>query len=56
MKVKIKLNKANIRTLLQSEMMMNAVMNVAKTKGEVENSYVGFDRVQVVVKEEDQGD
>lgn len=56
MKVKIKLNKAGVRSLLQSEMMMDAVKKEAEKRGEVESYYVGFDRVQVVVKEEDKGD
>lgn len=51
MKVTIKLNKTGIRRILQSEMMMQAVTNVAEHKGEVDKSFVGFDRVQVIVKE-----
>lgn len=51
MKVTIKLNKTGIRHILQSDDMMQAVMNVAQGQGEVDKSFVGFDRVQVIVKE-----
>lgn len=56
MKVKIKLNKAGVRSLLQSEMMMDAIKKEAEKQGKVDTFYVGFDRVQVVVKEEGKGD
>lgn len=56
MKATIKLNSQGIRRLLQSDEMMQAVMNVAETKGEIETSFVGFDRVQVIVKEEENAD
>lgn len=34
-------------------MMMDAVTNVATAQGEIETSFVGFDRVQVIVKKEE---
>ena len=52
-KVKIKLNSSGIREVLKSQMMMDAVMDVAEGQGEIETSFVGFDRVQVIVKTED---
>jgi hypothetical protein len=33
-------------------MMMDAVQNQARSQGEVEHSFVGFDRIQVIVKTE----
>lgn len=51
-KVKFKLNKSGVRALLQSQMMMDAVEDQARSQGEIDHSYVGFDRVQVVVKTE----
>ena len=51
-KVKFKPNSYGIRALLQSQMMMDAVENQARSQGEVEHSFVGFDRVQVIVKTE----
>ena len=51
-KVKFKPNSSGIRALLQSQMMMDAVQNQARSHGEVEHSFVGFDRVQVIVKTE----
>lgn len=50
MKVKVELNKANVRRLLQSQMMMDAVEDVAKKQGEVDSKFIGFDRVQVIVE------
>lgn len=52
-KVKIKLNSSGIREVLKSQNMMDAVMNVAEDQGEIETNFVGFDRVQVIVKTED---
>lgn len=52
MKVTIKLNSPGIRRLLQSDEMMQGIMHEAEKKGEVDTSFVGFDRVQVIVKEE----
>lgn len=52
-KVKIKLNSSGIREVLKSQNMMDAVMNIAEDQGEIENNFVGFDRVQVIVKTED---
>lgn len=52
-KVKVKLNKTNVRKVLQSQMMMDATKQVAIDHyGEIDSSFVGFDRVQVVVKKE----
>lgn len=51
-KVKIKLNKTNIKAVLQSEMMMDATKNAAVKQGIIDTSFVGFDRVQVIVKKE----
>lgn len=50
--MKVKLNRKNIKALLQSEMMMKAVKNAAQSQGEEQSSFVGFDRVQVIVKKE----
>lgn len=56
-KVKIKLNSSGIREVLKSQVMMDAVMGVAESEGEIETSFVGFDRVQVIVNtEEDNAD
>lgn len=52
-KVKIKLNKSGILAVLKSQMMMNAVTDAAIRQGEIESSFVGFDRVHVIVKKED---
>lgn len=52
-KVKIKLNSSGIREILKSQNMMDAVMNVAEDQGDIETNFVGFDRVQVIVKTED---
>lgn len=52
-KVKIKLNSSGIREVLKSQNMMDAVMNIAEDQGDIENNFVGFDRVQVIVKTED---
>lgn len=53
MKAIIKLNSPGIRRLLQSDEMMQGVMNVAQSQGEIDTSFVGFDRVQVIVKKEE---
>lgn len=50
MKVKVELKKANVRRLLQSQMMMDAVEDVAKKQGEVDSKFIGYDRVQVIVE------
>ena len=52
-KVKIKLNSSGIREILKSQNMMDAVMDVAEGQGDIETNYVGFDRVQVIVKTEE---
>ena len=51
-KVRFELNRSSVRDVLQSQMMMDAIMAEAQKVGEVDSSYVGFDRVQVVVKQE----
>ena len=51
-KVKFKPNSSGIRALLQSQMMMDAVQDQARSQGEVDHYFVGFDRVQVIVKTE----
>ena len=55
-KAKFKLNRAGVREILQSQMMMDAVMDAAQSVGEVDSSFVGFDRVQVIVKENGDAD
>lgn len=50
--IKIKLNKTNIKAILQSEMMMDATKDTAVKEGQIDTSFVGFDRVQVIVKKE----
>ena len=52
-KVKIKLNSSGIREVLKSQNMMDAVMDVAEGNGDIETNFVGFDRVQVIVRTED---
>lgn len=52
-KVKIKLNSSGIREVLKSQIMMDAVMDVAEDQGEIDTNFVGFDRVQVIVKTEE---
>ena len=52
-KVKIKLNSSGIREVLKSQIMMDAVMNVAEDQGDIDTNFVGFDRVQVIVKTEE---
>lgn len=51
-KIKVKLNKAGIIRLLQSQDMMDAVKNEALKHGKIDTTFVGFDRVQVIVKKE----
>jgi len=50
-KVKIKLNSAGIKEVLKSQFMMDTIMAEGEKKGEIETSFVGFDRCHVVVKE-----
>lgn len=51
--VKIKLNKSGIIALLQSQDMMDGIRSIAIREGEIDTEYVGFDRVQIIVKKED---
>lgn len=44
---------AMMKDLWQSQMCMDAVMNESEKIGEVLTSFVGFDRVQVIVKVEE---
>lgn len=48
---KVKLNSKGVRALLQSEEVRQELLRQGRQMGEVESSYVGFDRVHVVVKE-----
>ena len=48
-KVKVKLKKSGVIEVLKSQFMMDAVMDEAEKLGEVESSFVGFDRCHVVV-------
>lgn len=52
MKVRVKLNREGVRNLLQSQMMMDAIKKQAEKEGEIDTSFVGFDRVQVIVRNE----
>lgn len=52
-KVRIELNKEGLIGLLQSQEMMDGISNISLKEGEIDTSYVGFDRVQVIVKKED---
>ena len=52
-KVRVKLNSSGIRALLKSQMMMDGIMDQAASQGEIDATYVGFDRVQVVVKKQE---
>ena len=49
-KVRVYLPRAKMKTFWQSQMAMDAVMDEAEAIGDVETSFVGFDRVQVIVK------
>lgn len=48
---KVKLNSKGVRALLQSEEVRQELLKEGRKLGEVESSYIGFDRVHVVVKE-----
>ncbi|MBO4541704.1 MAG: hypothetical protein J5725_00830 [Bacteroidales bacterium] len=49
---KFKINKGNVKKLLQSEEVMEALKDNAKTIGTTKTSFVGFDRCHVIVKDE----
>lgn len=49
-KVKVKLNRAGVRKLLNSKDVMNECKRVGESMGTVDGYYKGFDRVHVVVK------
>ena len=55
-KVEVKLNSSGIRAVLQSQFMMDALMAEAEKYGEIDNSFVGFDRCHVIVKENEDAD
>lgn len=48
-KVKIKLNSSGIKEVLKSQFMMDAILAEAEKEGELEKSFVGFDRCHAVV-------
>lgn len=49
--VKFVLNRSGVKEILKSDMMMGAVEKTAMSEGEIDASFVGFDRVQVIVKQ-----
>lgn len=51
-KVKFELNKSGLIALMQSQMMMDEVLSVAHSVGEVDTSYIAYDRAQAIVKVE----
>lgn len=55
-KVKVKLNSSGIKAVLQSQFMMDAITAEAEKHGEIETSFVGFDRCHVIVKENEDVD
>lgn len=55
-KVRVKLNSQGIKEILKSQFMMDAIMNEGEKHGEPETSFVGFDRVHVIVKEKGNAD
>ena len=48
-KVKVKLNSSGVQKVLKSQFMMDAVMSEALKHGEIDTSFVGIDRVHVIV-------
>lgn len=48
--IKIELNKSRVRELLQSPEIMSELKSQARSLGEVDTSYVGFDRAHVRIK------
>lgn len=55
-KVKFIPNKEGIGKILKSQMMMDATRSEGEKHGKYDTSFVGFDRVQVIVKEKDNAD
>ena len=51
--MKVKLNSTGIKEVLKSQFMMDAIMNEGEKLGEVETSFVGFDRCHAIVRSED---
>lgn len=51
-KVKVKLNSQGIKEVLKSQFMMDAIMSEGEKRGEIETSFIGFDRCHVIVEEE----
>jgi hypothetical protein len=54
-KVKVKLKSSGVVEVLKSQFMMDALLNEAERHGEVDSSFVGFDRCHVIVRK-DKGD
>lgn len=48
---KIELNKSGIIALLQSQPVMDELEKVAEQIGEIETTFVGFDRCHVICKD-----
>lgn len=55
-KVKFIPNKEGIGKILKSQMLMDATRAEGEKHGKYDTSFVGFDRVQVIVKEKDNAD
>ena len=55
-KVSVKLNSSGIKEVLKSDFMMSAILSEAEKQGEVETSFVGFDRCHAIVKESGDAD
>lgn len=55
-KVKVVLNTPGIREILKSQMMMSAVEAEAEKLGDIESTYVGVNRCNVIVKENTNAD
>lgn len=49
--VKIKLNSPGIRALLSSQEMKNAIAKEAVARGEIVKTFIGGDRIHVIIKE-----
>lgn len=50
--VKVELNKDRVAELLKSKEVMDALKQDAKSLGEVDSDWVGFDRCHVTVRKE----
>ena len=49
-KVKFKWKKKGFIAVLESQFMMDAILDEAETQGEVLTSYIAYDRVQALVR------